>query len=100
MLSLPKLFQNPQYLAQVGHGLGGAWIIALPVIFAGYRSWWMAWVALLVFSAVKEYWYDYAWKGGEHDSLSDSNMDFVFYHVGAAVSFGVLTLAHHLHRLV
>jgi hypothetical protein len=95
-LNLPKLFQNPQYLAQVGHFLGGAWVIGLTVIFAGFASFWIAWIALVVLAAIKEGWYDIKY---EKDSWPDSVMDFAFYQVGAAVASAVFWLAHHLHRI-
>ena len=99
MLSLPKLFQNPQYLAQVGHTLGGAWLVGLPIIFFGLGWWWTAWFVLLVLSGLKEFWYDTYYGKGEHDSLSDSVMDFAFYQVGAGVACLVMLLAQHLHRI-
>jgi hypothetical protein len=98
-LNLPKLFQNSQYLAQVGHFLGGAWIIGLPVIFMGFAAWPVSWAILVGLTAVKEFWYDTYYSKGEHDSLSDSIMDFSFYQLGAAASVLVLWGAHHLHRI-
>lgn len=99
MLSLPKLFQNEQYLAQVGHFLGGAWLIGLSVIFFGFHWWWVAWAVVLILSSVKEFWYDTTYSKGEHDSLSDSVMDWAFYQVGAGIATLVMLLAQHLHRI-
>lgn len=84
---------NPQYLAQVGHTLGG---YALVFTVGAFTSWsgaaWVLLVGVLV-AALKEFLFDVApW--GEGDSWRDSLQDFAFYVLGGAVGFGVAVLFH------
>ncbi len=91
---------NAQYLAQIGHTLGGAWLVALPVIFLGFApAWWIAWGVLALATGIKEFWYDARYERDPVQTWQDNLMDFTFYQAGALLVTPVLWLAHHLHRI-
>lgn len=99
--TIPKntLFNEPQYLAQVGHFLGGAALMFLACVFAGFApTWWVAWICIALAAAVKEYWYDANYELPKQ-TFSDNTMDFAFYQLGAGVGVLVSWFAHHLHRI-
>jgi hypothetical protein len=91
---------NPQYLAQVGHFLGGVALIVVAALFSIARC--AGWTPTLVTLGVgvaaatfKEFVFDVApW--GEGDSWSDSLMDWSFYVLGGAVGTGLAGYAYHL----
>jgi len=89
---------NPQYLAQVSHFLGGASLILLTALFslARHRGWYpveIAFVAGFLVAALKEFWFDIVF---EHDSWTDSLMDFAFYVAGGGIGVVVTAIAYHL----
>ncbi len=93
---------NPQYLAQVGHFLGGYGLIATATLFSIVLG--GGWVPILITLGIgilaasfKEFVFDVAlW--GEGDTWSDSLMDWSFYMLGGAVGMGIAALAMHLTR--
>jgi len=89
---------NPQYLAQVGHTLGGAWVVFLCGLFGGLTALAYGIFIGVALALLKEFVFDLA-SWGEADSLSDSVMDFAFYILGAGLGTAVYFLAEHLHRI-
>lgn len=90
---------NPQYLAQVGHFLGGAWVVFLAGLFGGSTAlFWAFGIGTLV-AGFKEFVFDTA-SWGESDSWSDSFMDWMFYELGGGAAMLVFWLAETTHRLV
>lgn len=92
----PNTWMNdPQYLAQVGHFLGGACLVMLVAIFAGVRAVPLALALGVGAAALKEFWYydlpTQTWK--------DSGQDFLFYVLGGGVGAALAALAHHLGRI-
>jgi hypothetical protein len=90
---------NPQYLAQVGHFLGGAIVIVLAALFSIVLG--AGWLPILITlgvgiaaAAFKEFYLDR--RPPENDSFANSTMDFSFYMLGAAVGVGLTALAMHL----
>ena len=91
---------NPQYLAQVGHFLGGALIITIAAAFSFILG--EGWKPVLITLAIgilaasgKEFVFDTS-SWGEGDSWSDSLMDWTFYMLGAGVGMSVAAFMHHL----
>ena len=91
---------NPQYLAQVGHFLGGALLITITTLFSMVLG--AGWVPILVVLGIgvaaatfKEFVFDVS-SWGEGDSWSDSLMDWSFYMLGGGVGMGIAWLAHHV----
>jgi hypothetical protein len=89
---------NPQYLAQVGHFLGGASLIMLTVMF----SWnplciWATFGVGVVAAGVKEFWYDANYELPKQ-TWQDNLMDFSFYVLGGLVGVGISYGAMHVHR--
>lgn len=88
---------SPQYLAQVGHFLGGALLVFACGAFWGHRGAAAALSFGAIAAALKEFVFDVApW--GEGDSWADSAEDFAFYILGGvagAALFG-LALAQHV----
>lgn len=89
---------DPQYLAQVGHFLGGAWVVFLAGLFGGSGVLAVAFAVGVVVAALKEFVFDVA-SWGEGDSWSDSAVDFAFYALGGGAGSAVFLLAAHLHRV-
>jgi hypothetical protein len=91
-----------QYLAQVGHFLGGALVVVVAAMFSIVLG--AGWLPILVVlgigvvaAAVKEFYLDR--RPPESDSLANSVMDFEFYMLGAAVAVGLVAFAMFLlHR--
>lgn len=90
---LGSLFQNAQYLAQVGHFFGSLSVMLVYGIFT--REWYMlfAFIVGVLLAAAKEFIYDVNPKWGEGDSWSDSAMDFSFYVFGGTVGMWLAHLA-------
>jgi hypothetical protein len=83
---------NDQYLAQVGHFLGGLAIVFVAGAFGGHAvMWWVLGIGLAL-AAAKEFIFDTA-SWGEGDSWSDSLMDFAFYLLGGLAGMGLFLLA-------
>jgi hypothetical protein len=93
-----RWMNNPQYLAQVGHFLGGAMIVTLVTVFGGFELGVYALAPITVAAGVKEFWYDMKYELPKQ-TWADSAMDFVFYFLGALVAVGVMLVAHHLGRV-
>jgi hypothetical protein len=76
---------NPQYLAQVGHFLGGTMLVfGVGVLFGTTAMYWALGIGIAV-AAIKEFVFDTSLLGfGEGDSWTDSEMDFAFYMLGGA----------------
>lgn len=79
---------NPQYLAQVGHALGGCLAIVLAAFFWGMLTVWITLGIGIVLAAGKEFWYDLVYELPKQ-SFMDSLMDFGFYVLGATVGMGL-----------
>jgi hypothetical protein len=90
---------NPQYLAQVGHFLGGVCLVVVTALFARY-TWLCVWIAVgigVACATFKELVFDVS-SWGEGDSWGDSFMDLGFYLLGGAVGLGLTALAFHFGR--
>jgi hypothetical protein len=91
---------SPQYLAQVGHTLGGALVVFVAGVFWGEHGALLALGIGLAVAAIKEFLLDVASPPyGEGDSWSDSLMDFAFYVIGGCAGFGLFVLAMYEHAL-
>lgn len=91
---------NPQYLAQVGHFLGGTLAVFVSSVFWGETGCLRALAIGVVLAAFKEFVIDTSLLGfGEGDSWSDSLMDFSFYVIGGATGFFLFVLAVYEHAL-
>jgi hypothetical protein len=89
---------NPQYLAQVGHAFGGAFVILTAtlcsiVLHGGWLPIFITLAVGIAAAAFKEFFLDM--RAPENDSLANSAMDFGFYILGAAVAMGEAALAMH-----
>lgn len=92
---------NEQYLAQVGHLLGGVTVIIIATLFAVVFG--AGWLPVLITLGVgvlaasyKEFIFDTSVFGvGEGDSWADSFMDWSFYMLGAAIAMGLASVAFH-----
>ena len=83
---------NPQFLAQIGHSLGGLSIILVTAYFThGFIPVLVAAGAIVVAAAIKEFWYDANYELPKQTS-TDNWMDFGFYMVGMIVGLGVVAL--------
>lgn len=83
---------DPQYLAQVGHFLGGLSLVFVVGAFAGREGALWTLVGGTALAAIKEFVFDVA-SWGEGDSWADSAMDFVFYLAGGTAGGGLFLLA-------
>jgi hypothetical protein len=88
--------ENPQYLSQAGHFLGGASIILTAAMFsialdAGWNPILITFGAGTTVAAFKEFVLDL--RKPENDTMPDSLMDFSFYMLGGAVGLGLAALA-------
>jgi divalent metal cation (Fe/Co/Zn/Cd) transporter len=88
---------DPQYLAQVGHFLGGVCLLATTALLFGAVPSMIALGVGVVAAAIKEFWYDMKYELPKQ-TWDDSLMDFGFYVLGAAAGSGLVLLAHHLGR--
>ena len=94
---------NPQYLAQVGHFLGGVSVMLLslvatlvwadgalePCVYAFFGG--------LLAAAIKEFWYDLRYELPKQ-TIDDSAMDFSFYALGGVAGGAVCAFAlAHIH---
>ena len=92
---------NDQYLAQVGHFLGGVSLILLATLFsivlgAGWAPiYWTLGIGVAA-ASFKEFVFDVNTNWGEGDSWSDSIMDWSFYMLGGLVGMGLSWWAHAL----
>lgn len=89
---------NVQYLAQVGHFLGGYGAILTTASFSavlggGWEPVWIAFAIGVAVAAFKEFYLDV--RPPENDSWANSAMDFGFYLGGGGVSLGVTWLLMH-----
>lgn len=89
---------DPQYLAQVGHAFGGAFVILTATLFSVvlHAGWLPIFITLgvgIAAAAFKEFVLDLL--PPENDSLIDSVEDFGFYMLGAAVAMGEAIVAMH-----
>jgi hypothetical protein len=89
---------NANFLAQIGHTLGGVLFVLVPTIFLGFHQIWIGGAILLVWALLKEFAYDLKYELPKQ-SFGDSLLDFVFYMLGGALGIGVASLAHVLGRL-
>jgi len=87
--------ENSQNLANIGHALGGAFVLHVAVMFS--RNWWPVLVVEVLLAAyvlIKEYWYDLKYETGE--TMKSSTIDALGYLVGTVIEWGLIGLAHHL----
>ena len=89
---------NPQYLAQVGHYLGGLCVVFVLGAFGGHVVMWSTLAIGLVLAGLKEFVFDVA-SWGEGDSWSDSIMDFAFYLAGGLSGMGLFLWALSRHAV-
>lgn len=87
---------NPQYLSQAGHFLGGTSVMLTAALFsmaldAGWDPILITFGAGTVVAAFKEFYLDL--RKPEDDTLPDSLMDFSFYVLGGTVGLGLAALA-------
>lgn len=83
---------NPQYLAQVGHSLGGCLVITLVALFTGSMAVCLAALVVgLALAALKEFWYDANYELPVQ-TPADNWMDFGFYALGGGVGLGLAAL--------
>jgi hypothetical protein len=87
---------DPQYLAQVGHFLGGLSVVFTFGVFFGSIGMWVTLGLGLSLAALKEFGFDTA-SWGENDSWADSAMDFGFYALGglSGTVLSLLAIARH-----
>lgn len=91
-----SFMKNEQYLAQVGHLLGGATLIETAGIFALVRGagwppiWWTLAIGIIA-ASLKEFVFDIL---VEKDGWPNSIMDWTFYILGGAVGIAVIGIAH------
>ncbi len=90
---------SPQYLAQVGHFLGGLALVFVFGVFLGPLAMWLTLGVGLGVAAFKEFVFDTA-SWGEGDSWSDSAMDFAFYLLGGLAGMGLFLWAVARHAVV
>lgn len=95
-----SILSNPQYLAQVGHLLGGVSVIVTAAMFSiATRSGWeptlVTFAVGVVLASFKEFAFDTS-ALGEGDSWADSWMDWAFYMLGGGVGMGLAAWAYHL----
>jgi hypothetical protein len=96
---------NSQYLAQVGHFLGGAIVLSIAgafsaVLGAGWEPVWFVLGVGVALASVKEFVLDLLPAPyGEGDSFGDSLMDWCFYLLGACAGLGVAAELLHLASL-
>lgn len=89
---------NPQYLAQVGHFLGGGSLMLLITLFSGNINYtWMVFEVGVVAAAIKEFWYDANYEIPKQ-TWQDNVMDFSFYVLGGGVGVGLSYWALSLHH--
>jgi hypothetical protein len=100
MSKLWSWMSSPQYLAQVGHFLGGVSLILIASLFSIVLG--AGWIPIfwtlgigIVAASLKEFVFDLA-SWGEGDTLSDSIMDWSFYMLGGLVGMGLSWWAHAL----
>src|SRR6185436_17857583 len=55
---LNSWMNNPQYLAQVGHSFGAAFVMVVAGLFGGMFAAWIALPIIVVAALIKEFWYD------------------------------------------
>lgn len=90
---------NSQYLAQVGHFLGGTLFVVLAGTFWGPGYPLEIVLAGVVMASLKEFAFDLMPSPyGEGDSFQDSLQDWTYYILGALVGSGLFELAVYLHR--
>jgi hypothetical protein len=83
---------NPQYLAQIGHFLGGLSVVFVLGAFTSETGMWVTFGIGVLLAAFKEFVFDTA-SWGEGDSLADSAMDFAFYVAGGMMGAALFLLA-------
>jgi hypothetical protein len=93
---------NPQYLAQVGHFLGGCLLLVLSALVCatlgvGWHPSVFVFLAGCIAAALKEFWYDMKYEL-PRQTWSDSIMDFTFYVIGGCVGFNIGLVAEYFSR--
>jgi hypothetical protein len=74
-------------LAQKAHLLGGAIVIWGSILFFGRESIPFAWLAVLLLSGIKEFWWDETFETAE--IRGSSLKDFAFYLLGAMLAISI-----------
>jgi hypothetical protein len=82
---------NPEYLAQVGHTLGGCLAIVTAALFGGMHAVWIALPIVAAAAAIKEFWYDATYELPKQ-TFKDNLIDFLFYELGSLVGLGIAAL--------
>jgi hypothetical protein len=84
---------NPQYLAQAGHFLGGALILTLTMLFSwNIGTCWEALAIGMIAASIKEFWFDMKYELPKQ-TWGDSLMDWCFYLLGGGAGIGICYLA-------
>jgi len=81
---------DPQYLAQVGHTLGGYGLILTAWRFGGPSAAEVAFSLGVLAAGIKEFWYDLRYELPKQ-SLADSIEDFAFYLIGGVIGLMVVS---------
>jgi hypothetical protein len=89
---------NPNFLAQMAHFLGGALLITLSGLFFGVYGMWAALITGILLAAIKEFWYDMVYELPKQ-TWGDSILDFTFYVVGGLAGIGIIYLAIALKKI-
>ncbi len=79
-----RWMNDPRYLAQIGHTLGGYAIVLTAFLFFGRPSLLFSLPAIVVAAALKEFWYDARYELPKQTAF-DNWLDFGFYLVGAGL---------------
>jgi hypothetical protein len=74
-------------VAQSAHAWFGGWLV---YTFALWTSPWWAVVAIAIFGAVKEYWYDEKYESPT--VRGNATRDMVFYLLGSSLTASLLTI--------
>lgn len=89
---------DPAYLAQAAHACGAAFYVAAFALLLGRPVPLLgAWLVGVALAALKEFVYDARFELPKQ-TARDNATDFVFYVVGSAIGWAVVSVAHALGR--
>ncbi len=90
-----RFMNNPQYLAQVGHFLGGCLAVVLTAFFWGMTASYITLGVGLIAASAKEFWYDLKYEIPKQ-TFMDSFMDFGFYALGGLIGLGLACIKFYI----
>lgn len=76
------------FVAQMSHWLGGAWLTLVPVYFWGKDSLYYSIPIIVSIAAFKEFYIDYHYENEE--TRGSSMEDFLFYCLGISITVGMV----------